>query len=479
MDRGALLLLPLLACGVTNAQDNQYWTQQQGTRTTLLGGASMAAITDNSSFYSDPALLCFLKSSSVTVTADYYYTQHVRTRDLNGLGLDMASSQLNGAPRMVVFSFPLKKDSPWALGLGMVNTQYSAFTLNEQAVKTVDAAGPPPTAHLRQSIISLQDQSREDMGGVAISRRLSERQGIGITVLGAYQVQQHDLSVDADVLDTDPTNGNGLLATWSLAEHTVMNGAGLLCKLGWNYRGDHTHVGLTITTPRAQLHRLSDGLYFISALGLPQEDSISYRYVVYGTDLPTTWHSPWVVDAAVEREFGKSNFFLRVAWFSAVPLYTVMHVSPDEDLSAGRLLPPDDRYNSLVDSRRSLFNMAVGAATPLSTAVSLLVGMRTDLNYVDRGSLDRGSVISTTYSYWDLYHLSAGVDLHNQHIQATIGLVYSLGSSNDPLRNAHDYLPDQPADEVITLHTTFKQLGIAFGFNYFFFGPASKDAKTP
>lgn len=479
MRRGLLLLLPLLAHGAAHAQDNQYWTQQQGSRATLLGGASMAAITDNSAFYSDPALLAFLKDPSITVTADYYYAQHVRTRDLDGLGLDMVSSQYNGVPRMVAASFPLKKGGPWMLGLGLVNTQYSEFTFEEQAAKVEEVNGQPDVTHLRQSIISLRDRTREDMGGVSISRRLSERQGIGLTVLGSYHVQDHDMSVDSDVLDADTNNANGLLATWSLAEHTAMRSAGLLCKLGWSYRGDHLRVAFTLTTPRLQMHPFGDGLYFLSALGLPQADSATYRYVVYGTGLLTTWRSPWIVDGAVERDLGKTRLFLRAAWFSAVPLYTVMHVSPEDDLSGGRLLPPDDRYTSLVNARRSLVNVAAGAAVPINKTVDLLMGARTDFNFLDRGAFDRGSVMRPTYSYWDLYHLSAGVDLHNDRIQATIGLVYSFGSSNDALQDPNDFFPELPADEDITLRTTFDQFGISFGFNYFFLGPGIGGTKTP
>jgi hypothetical protein len=122
-------------------------------------------------------------------------------------------------------------------------------------------------------------------------------------------------------------------------------------------------------------------------------------------------------------------------------------------------------------------NGAIGAQFNLSPVADLLVGVRTDLNHLDRSELEAGTDFSATFSYWDLYHASCGVALHSKRIKLTTGLVYSFGTSSNSLDEFYrEATLDNGLREVRFL-TRYEQLGLTLGFSYFILG--KEDAPTP
>jgi len=140
-------------------------------------------------------------------------------------------------------------------------------------------------------------------------------------------------------------------------------------------------------------------------------------------------------------------------------------------------VPTDGDIRRVRGGNIAVWNAGVGAQFLLSPAVDLLAGFRTDRNFLDRSVLDTLTDISGTFSYWDLYHTSFGVDLHSQRVKLTVGVVHSYGRDTSSPEDLRSLGPFVNADNDILVRTTYQQLGMTFGFSYFVLG--GKTDKDP
>ena len=90
-----LIQLPVIS------QESHYWAQQQGSISTLMGGASVASVRDNSSIFYNPGGIVFNESSSLSISASTYFLNSLVLKDGAGTNLDLNSSALDIIPSII------------------------------------------------------------------------------------------------------------------------------------------------------------------------------------------------------------------------------------------------------------------------------------------------------------------------------------------------------------------------------------------
>src|SRR5687767_15177530 len=95
------LLIPvlLISCYSCISQDTHYWALQFGTRSSLMGGAVVGRVKDNSAIFYNPACLAFIDTSSITINADLYQLE--KTRIENALRSEEHTSELQSLAYLV------------------------------------------------------------------------------------------------------------------------------------------------------------------------------------------------------------------------------------------------------------------------------------------------------------------------------------------------------------------------------------------
>jgi len=70
--KNILFLLLVLTAMQAYSQDDHYWTQQFGAVSTIMGGAVIAGVRDNTAIYYNPGALGFINHPSLSVDANVY-----------------------------------------------------------------------------------------------------------------------------------------------------------------------------------------------------------------------------------------------------------------------------------------------------------------------------------------------------------------------------------------------------------------------
>jgi hypothetical protein len=458
-----------------SAQDNQYWTQQHGARATLMGGATMANADDQAVLFYNPGAVRRVKGTGITTSANYFYLQWLKAKDLSGLGLEITDNNVDVAPRMFVGSFDTKDGKGMRISIGYVSNIYGRFEIQQAGTFRMDLDPQSPGVELVSSLFNTFTTTREDLMGLGFSQLLGKRGSIGITLFGSSFSQRYlrttDLGLYGDPAfnDTLPTL-RGYIST----ERGDVSNLGLQAKVGYFYTGEHNNWGLSVTVPRWSTRMWQGRMYRATARIGP--DDTDEKKLISGEDLDTRYRTPWMVDLGYEYRKGTSVWAFRLGYAAALAGYDRMTLTAADDLNNGLLVPTDGDIRRVRSASVQVLNAGVGAEFPLSPVADLLAGFRTDRNFLDRDALDAATDISGTFSYWDLYHTSFGVDLHSQRAKLTVGVVYSFGqdtSAPEDFRALGDFVD---AGQDFLLRTTFNQLGMTFGFSYFILGEA-KEAK--
>jgi hypothetical protein len=107
-----ILIISILLLSIKSlAQDTHYWTQQFGSKSSLLGGAVVGGVRDNSSIYYNPGAMSLVDSSTVSVSATGYQYESLKLQNGAGVGIDLSSSKTSIIPLIITGTYKFKKNA--------------------------------------------------------------------------------------------------------------------------------------------------------------------------------------------------------------------------------------------------------------------------------------------------------------------------------------------------------------------------------
>lgn len=471
----ALLALALVTVSLANAQDNQYWTQQYGARAMLMGGAAMANAADQAVLFYNPGAVRKVQGAGITASANFLYLQWLKAKDLSDLGVDVTDSNTDVAPRLLVGSFDMKGDRGWRISAGFVTNVYGRFEVQQTNSFRRDLDTQQAGVELVSGLLNNFVQTREDLVGLGVSRSVGAMGSLGATLFGSSFSQRYMRTVDLGLYG-DPELNDVLptLKGYISTERGDVSNLGFQLKAGYYHAGPRHQWGLAVTAPRISTHLWKGRMY--RATTEVRNDVVVEKLLLSGGDLETSYRTPWLVNVGFETRGDASVWAFRLGYASAVPGYDRMVLTAADDLNHGALVPNEGTIRRVRSAAVQVLNAGIGAQFRLSPTADLLAGFRTDRNFLDRTQLDPATDITGTFSYWDLYHASCGVDLHSERMKLTVGVVYSFGidtSSPGEFRELDDLVRSGPD---VLFRINYNQLGLTLGFSYFVLG---KQAEAP
>ncbi|MGB0368369.1 MAG: hypothetical protein ACPGU4_00935 [Flavobacteriales bacterium] len=428
-----MLLLPLAGFG-----QNQYWAQQYGAQSALLGGAVIAGTENNSALYYNPALLARIENGHLSVSANAYGFEFAKLKNGAGTGLDLTSFQTLIYPQIISGMIALKKAPKFKLGYGILTRFSNRMKLNlltEQEVE-ISSLGAGPEYYKTNFVYELSNI--EQWGALSLGYKINDKFSVGISQFISYLNNDSRLSIDRSVDIAADTAS--FTAQQKLENNSVINHVALLYKLGFSFQSNGHKLGVTVTSTSIRLwgraNASASNLGFNEdrlAAGEPNPTDPPSSFIVEGQNrkLDAYYKLPWSFALGYEYQF-KSGTRLMFAseLFMPISQYTVF-VDPAEV----PIRPAQAHGNATADSvlfktneLSMVVNAAIAVEQPINDKFSFLGSFRTDFNSTDFDS-QRNVTASINTTFWNSYHFSAGVTWKRTNSKMAFGFNYTLGES--------------------------------------------------
>jgi hypothetical protein len=426
------------------AQDANYWSQQYGTRSQLLGGAVIGSVNDlSAAFYNPAAIAIFQKTSILLSTHAYEYNSLSVQGDQ--ATKELTSSSISPAPDLAASSIPFD----W---LGSDRLAISFLVRNQDNVDVQNRAGNPTSV----AEFLYSDDLKDLWVGLTWGHLLGEHVGIGITQFVSIRDQDRRTQLVAERIGT----GGAVDISTFIREFNYQNYR-LLWKAGIGFELSPLTMGLTVGTPSVGLFGGGSALYDLSSTGFDldgdgQPDNILSAN--YQDDIDTHFESSWTVGVGGAYDIGKLKLHFSVEWFDAVKKFDILNTADFVSRSSG-----DTLSNPLSHESKSVVNYGLGVEYLLGQKTTAYVSFTTDYSAAVNGTQTNLSVLN-----YDISHVAGGLAFTLGRWDLIVGGTYSFG--NDKLNNVIqglDQIQDNPLlDPLHDADVKFTRVRFLFGFSF-------------
>ena len=471
----SLLILLIVASFTLHAQEFNYSLNGVGSRSNMLAGAVTAGVRDNSAIFYNPAGLAFIENSSLSVSSNGYYLGMFNAQNAVGSGLDLKSTTIDGLPQIVSFIQKIPH-LPISLTLAMVNRHYSNIRTSYRNEMLYDVLEGNAGEELYVGSFSYYSKIREDWVGFGYGKKFSQNIGLGISTFVSYRNHSYFLDESADVYSVqNDTVENQLLSNTRFSEELEYRDFGLIFVIGGTYEVNGVKLGIKITTPRVNLgfvskSELKRNIYRNNPEFEPEITKIS----VWQVRVPSRYRSPLEIDLGANFRLDDINtLHAKLAFSSRVRPYEILKENLAEENNSSVELPNGiGKYDNMTLANKPVLNAAVAIQRLLSDKFEVIVGFRTDFNYLDEEKLDIKEDFVPGKLTLDLYHFSGGIIWKTEKYDLSLGGSFSFGYRN----NARQFVNlSEPlvSNDLFGIPANiarpfYSQIGAFLGFTYFF-----------
>jgi len=508
-----LILIFSCFCISLNAQDTHYWTTQFGPRGSILGNSIIGSVKDNSSIYYNPGYLALVDTNNISISASIYQYDMLNIKDGAGKGFDLKSNQTQILPSMVSGTYQFKKYSKHKFGYTILTKNQTGIKTSSRIDKELNVIAEYNNKGNEEFIgqFGLKTSLNEQWFGGCYSYKINNHISFGVSAFGAYRSQSMEYAYTSKVILPSLSEYSIFitpLVAYSDIQSVEMSTIRGIGKIGLALSYSRIDFGLTITTPSLPIYgsttvqrdelfsniNLEDKNFteysantnnytqFVLAADSFRFDLNQNTFTVNGRQtsgtekIKTAYKSPLSIAAGIvfksksldEYLMPKRKLFFSFEYFNSIDPYYL--IKPEEK---GVIRPLNDNYPytsvdfmGIIESPRSVLNIAIGYEQSISKKINLLASFRTNNSFNDGYFSD----MSISQTFWNLWHFSLGGIYKKKRSDISIGLSYCDGfgqmqpyvvMTNPTEKN---YLQ---GDDYIT-NSVFRSISFSLGYNYYF-----------
>lgn len=471
--RKLVFLIIIFSCASVKSQEANYWNKQHGPTSNFLGGAVTGGVRDNSSIFYNPGASAFTTDFNLSIQSDAISYENIYIRNGAGEGENLHYGSFESSPQMIAFTYGVKKRPNWRTSFGYISTEHSNIKLRSRTEELVDIYSDNIGEEIYIGSWNYQNRIREDWYGGALTRKVGDNLGIGLSTFLTFRTYDYVQSQDQNIFV--PDSSGGFQPNRYVYFSDILNGsaAGILLKLGIAWEIKDFKLGLSVTSPRAQLNFL--GSFFLSGTQysqLGEQDTLLDvpNYTIQYDKAKSTYKSPWIIDFGVMKNYFNTDIYIRVAYHANVDLYEM--VEPKDPSEISKLISSEiEGAGTVVMAHKEIWNIGIGWSRQFTEKFGMMAGFRTDHNYLDREALNQVEGVVPTISYWNNYHISGGTTVTVLKHKFTLGLTYAHGSE----RNGEQFFNLAPPDKEevfqepdVTAQAFYDSFNVLIGYVYNF-----------
>ena len=235
---------------ITTAQENNYWSVQQGAIASLTGGAVIANTSNQTAAYYNPGLLPFIRSNSVSLNASTYFLKSASIENGAGKNIDLEYARFGVVPQNIFGILDITKNDKLTLSYAILSEMHSEINFAVRNEFKIDITDIYPGNETYLGGYKYYNKLRENWYGLATGYELNDQFGVGFSTFIVANVLDYSEARIANVIVEDDTNNFvRTIINSSLNEDLTYSSVGLLMKFGLSYKLDKLRLGLTLTSP--------------------------------------------------------------------------------------------------------------------------------------------------------------------------------------------------------------------------------------
>lgn len=471
MRKFLLSILVFLFTLQLTAQDYHYWSEQYGGDASLLGGAAIAGVGDNSAVYYNPAAMAFQATTDkFSISANAYRLRYVNTQ--HGLGQDLHFDAFNilVSPQLIAGIINFKNAPRWRFSYALITKNMYHFKLNTQVSFVSDILESEIGEEYFIGNYEFENSMLDQWVGIGASFHVSEHFAIGLSHFGIYRSYKYHNNIELTAFPID-TAYHHVSEFRSSINFDYWNVSGLF-KLGlsWNY--DNFSIGLNLTTPTFRMAGSAKQQRIYKVINLDFITDSDFAVIDRETGMSTHHKYPGSVGLGFNYIVNeKITTYFSAEYFLPLEEYYVFssHIKPK---SYPELTEPeiehifgDAPFISFTEASKQVLNLGLGLRWQFKENLSFLGGFRTDFNHNALGDFDNQRVVAESIN-WDLYHISVGIRKTGKKILTT-GLEFMFTPKTKTKSFANLNNPDE--DNTLVgghVDATAQQFGLKFIVSY-------------
>ena len=427
-----------------NAQENNYWNIQYGTRSTLLGGSVIGSVSDLSATYYNPGAIALFTDVNFILSAQVYQLDNYKVKNGAGDGKDLDYSSIIPSPSFVAFNIKFDFLGNDRMAVSVLTRQNTQVEFSTRIIDSIDVIESSPGKEDFAGGLSYIKDFNDVWLGLTYSTKISEVIGLGFTGYFAYKTYTNSNQVILEALKTD-----GDIASYTNIYNYKYNNLRTLLKAGIGINLNPLTMGISITTPSVNIFGSGSVGTHLFVSGTDTNRFASN----YQDDVKSEYKTSWSAGFGAAYRLGDFKLHFSAEWYDAVNNFYVLDTEPYESQSSGVVLTNDLTYQA-----KSVINYGIGL--DYFAADSLIFSASFGSDYSAKSDEEQLNQPQTLGM--NLFHISAGSSFRVWKSELTIGLVYTYGSS--PLVNNFAIVPGDEGQISQEAELFYSQIKVLLGF---------------
>ncbi|BDS11073.1 PorV/PorQ family protein [Aureispira anguillae] len=468
----------ILLSSLLQAQDTHYWTNQFGARASLLGGAVIAGLDDNSSVYYNPANLAFIKQSTVSLNTSVYKYTDMYIGNGAGTQIDLTSQRISLYQQMISGLLTKNPEKRWRLGFNILTRQHVNIDMTQRHEALYEINPNQAGKEHYIGSIELRNNLNETWGCLGLGYKINAHFSVGLTAIVTYRSQKHTFAYTARSISIDSTTHTGNyipldIATNSFYVHTRTNLVGGLLKAGFHARFGKWRFGLNISSPSITIWGESRVQREVNQTNLP--GNIDKVQTGEQTQLKSQYKYPFSIGLGAAFLYKTGLFSFSAEYFSSIKQYKMIESDPNQPTFPAFLSKPGLDLFTVYLGANQVLNGAIGWEQQLVKKIKLHLGVRSDFSYARRSDRIRAGDLTIISAPIDLWHFAAGISWRRKASLMSIGVNYTYGHRDkgfsqlinftDPLIQSPLFLVGQRDDSAFI---NYHAATLLIGYTYYF-----------
>ncbi|MGH1339685.1 MAG: hypothetical protein ACRBFS_26440 [Aureispira sp.] len=457
------------------AQDTHYWTNQYGARASLLGGAAIAGLDDNSAVYYNPANLAFIKENTVSLNTSVYKYTDLYWGNGAGQGLDLQSQRISLYQQMISGLLTKNAAIKSRIGFNIITRQHANTSITQRHEGSYELNPSQDGAERYLGNVQLDNNINETWACLGWGYRLNKHFSVGLTGIITYRAQRYAFFYTTRAARSDSVSTTSALnvATNAYDTHTNTFIIGGLLKAGFHARFGPWRFGLNVTSPSISIWSSSKIQRELSQTNLPgNNDRIQTGEQKF---LPSQYKYPLSIGLGASYSYKTGGINIAAEYFAGLRPYKMIEARDESSTFSVLFNRPSVDFFTVYNAAKPVLNFAIGWEQNLHERLFMHIGLRSDFSYAQINNRDYVQKLRLQNIPMNLWHGTLGFSLRRKASLVSVGVQYSYGHQKEdlvqlvnftePVVKAPLYLEGERTKESFA---NYHSVTLLIGFTYFF-----------